>query len=65
MEMNTPRILGIVTAAIGVLLFLVSVTGVFWDRTPVTDPGMLWTSFTFVLLGVLSFLLGPRQETAA
>lgn len=67
MAQNTATILGIAAALFGVLLFLTSVTGVFWPSTPtpVTDPGMLWTSVIFVLLGLVGFALGRQQAAQA
>lgn len=61
MQKNMTTILGIASAVFGLLLFLVSVTGVFWPATPVTDPGMLSTTMVFVLFGVLGFFLGKQQ----
>ncbi len=60
MQKNTTTILGIASAVFGLLLFLVSVTGIFWNPTPVNDPGMLSTTMVFVLFGVLAFFLGKR-----
>lgn len=65
MAQNTATILGIAAALFGVLLFLTSVTGVFWPATPVSDPGMLWTSVIFVLLGIVGFALGRQQAAQA
>ncbi len=65
MQKNTTTILGIASAVFGLLLFLTSITGVFWPATPVTDPGMFWTSMMFVLFGVLAFFLGKRQAEVA
>ncbi len=61
MQKNTATILGIASAVFGVLLFLVSVTGVFFGAaTSVTDPGMLSTVIVFVLFGVVGYFLGQR-----
>lgn len=63
--MNNTTILSIVALALGAILFLVSVAGVFWPATPVTDPGMLSTVAVFILFGVFGFLLGRRQDAQA
>ncbi len=62
--MNNATILGIVAAVIGVLLLALSAAGVFWPATPITDPGMLWTSVVFLLFGGLGILLGKQTSEA-
>ncbi len=62
MEDKIPLVLGIVSLVIGVLLFAVSVGGVFWPATPVSDLGMLSTVFVFILFGGLGLLLHKQTS---
>ncbi len=65
MQKNTATYLGIASAIFGVLLFLVSVTGLFFGAaTKVTDPGMLSTVLIFVLFGVVGWFIGQRPAKA-
>jgi hypothetical protein len=65
MEKNTPTIMGLASLIFGALLLIVSVAGVFWPATPITDPGMLSTSAVFLLFGVLGIVLGKQTAKTA
>jgi hypothetical protein len=65
MKWNLTAVLALVSLAFGVLLFILSVAGVFWPPTPVTDVGLLSTTTVFVALGIVGLLLARRQTAPA
>ncbi|MGB0653181.1 MAG: hypothetical protein ACPGQL_08265 [Thermoplasmatota archaeon] len=66
MEKDVTTILSFVSIAFGVLLYLASVLGLFYDNaTPPADIGLLSTVLVFVLFGVFGILLSKARAEAA
>jgi hypothetical protein len=59
-------VLSIASLAFGVLFYLGSVGGIFWNEsTPPLDHGVVPVSLIFVLFGVLGLLLGRGRPATA
>jgi len=48
---------GATSLLFGLLLLVVSISGVFWEATPIADVGMASTVGIFVVFGILGLLL--------
>jgi len=59
-ESRTVRTLSIASIAVGVLFYVLGVSGALWPATPPTDVGLATVSILAVLFGAVGFLFPTR-----